>query len=196
MSQSQSITSANQLLREPASDVQRWLKAVQAKQRSVPHEFNWLGLAQATATNAYSDRYHTAEQLVWAEIAIAVYAKLSEVGFPENEPFLQSAMMLRAAMIRKFGAVVQHPVLDMDAMTQWFFSHLSYTYEEAKEKAAYWQEPAHWQDKSNVSTHIDEIRQLRRIKVRLSVLASLPESEQFQFSEALKQWLFLRDKLP
>lgn len=196
MSQSQIITSANQLLKEPASNVRSWFEAVQVKQQRAPQDFNWLGLAQAAGTNAYYDQHQTAEQLVWAEIAILVYEMLAKVGFPDNEPFLQSAMVLRAAMIRKFSAVVGHPVLDVNAITQWFFTHLNYTYEEAKEKAAYWNESIHWQDEDNVSSHIHEIRQLRRIKVRLSVLASLPESEKCRISEELKQWLSLSNNLP
>ena len=188
MNQFQVITSLNQLMQQDASYVESWLKNIWHGQLEAPEDFNWLGLAEAATFKAHSDSNEdfNAANLMWAEVATSVYERLAaESSSPESESFVNSAMMLRVAMITRFGSISEHDVLDINFITRWFFSSLDMSYDEVNEKAHSWQ-----------TCSINDIRKLRQIKNKLSVLSVLSESDLFQLNEELSAWLALRKKLP
>jgi hypothetical protein len=93
--------------------------------------------------------------------------------------------MLRAAAIGKLGVIFDHPVLDVNLILQWFWDNIKESQEDVEKKAANWK-----------TLPIAEIRELRKLKNRLKVIAALSESDKYVLDEKLNTWLFLRDKLP
>jgi len=94
-------------------------------------------------------------------------------------------MNLRVAMIRKFGVVPGDPILDADQVVQWFLHGQRMSLEEADQKAASWQQ-----------LPTKDIRELRAIKNRISVIKTLIESGQVKPDQRLNDWLVLWNKLP
>lgn len=182
MIQSQSIILLNELLQQDAASVKAWLKQTELDLLKLPEEFNWLGLAEAAAFEAQS-----ASDITWAEVAILVYERLTAetTNNSTRESLMISSMLLRAAMIAKFGSVPGHPVLDIDSIIHWFYNSLTITHDSAVQKAANWR-----------SCNIEEIRELRRIKNRLGIISVLADSEKYILNQELKDWLALREKLP
>ncbi|HAZ43756.1 MAG TPA: hypothetical protein DDW76_27685 [Cyanobacteria bacterium UBA11369] len=175
-------------MQHDASYVKAWLKNIESGQLEPPEDFNWLGLAEAAAFNAHSDldKDSNRANLLWAEIATSVYQRLAtEASSQDGESFINSMMMLRAAMIAKFGSVSGHSLLDINSIISWFFRSLNMSYDEAREKAQYWR-----------NCPVDRSRELRRIKNRLAVLSVLFESDQFPANEELNAWLALKERLP
>jgi hypothetical protein len=125
----------------------------------------------------------------WAEVAIAIYDRKADEADRKKpgsgESFTISSMMLRAAAIEKHGAISEHPVLDVNLILEWFWDNIKESQEDVEKKAANWQ-----------TLPIAEIRELRKIKNRLKVIAALSESDRYVLDEKLKTWLLLRDKLP
>ncbi|KAM3097425.1 hypothetical protein ACKFKF_20220 [Phormidesmis sp. 146-12] len=131
--------------------------------------------------------------LKWAEVAVSVYEKLAQTtGVPDNESFLNSAMVLRLGMIRQLGSVVGHPILDIQTVVNWALNNLSYL--EVRKQAERWSE--HQNERGYLLNHLNEIRQLRRIKTRLNTLAFLYEGHIVQPTPELCAWLELRRSLP
>lgn len=188
MTQSKSTIQLNQILQEDAESVLAWLKSLESGHSSPPEGFNWLGLAEAASCDAREgDRNHPNKaNIKWAEVATKVYDRLAESANADTkDSFMNSSMMLRAAMIVKFGAVPSHPVLDLDLILRWFNDSLKMSYSEAAIKAANWKK-----------CQIEEIRELRQIKNRLRVISVLADSDKLLLNPEIKSWLSLLDKLP
>ena len=96
-------------------------------------------------------------------------------------------------MIKYLGSTVGHPVLDLQTVFNWVLGDLSYL--KVKKQAEIWSERQS-QDRDYILNHLDEIRQLRRIKTRLNRLAFLYEDHSFQPTPELCAWLELRHSLP
>ena len=177
---------ARYLLTKDSLTVQRWLDAVLSDHEAVSDEFNWLGLAQSSAQNARgeSDRV---EALKWAAISLSVYRYLAtergvKGGFNSYE---LSAMYLRAAMICQFGVVIDHPVLDIQAIITWFRERTSFEREKLVSMTDKWRLLA-----------IEQIRALRQIKNRLSVIELLMDNGYLQDESELQEWVMLKKQLP
>jgi len=150
----------------------------------VPNAFNWLGLAETVTLNAHTT--HDAISLEWARVADAIYNYLNNRSTPAKRDSLMVAQMnLRVAMIRKFGVVPGDPILDADQVVQWFLHGQRMSLEEADQKAASWQQ-----------LPTKDIRELRAIKNRISVIKTLIESGQVKPDQRLNDWLVLWNKLP
>ncbi|MFB2893186.1 hypothetical protein ACE1CI_09765 [Aerosakkonemataceae cyanobacterium BLCC-F50] len=187
MTQSKSAIQLNQILQEDADWVLDWLKTIELEPSSAPEGFNWLGLAEAASFDALDDdRHHPNTSLKWAEVAIEVYDRLAKsANVDTRDSLLNSSMMLRAAMIVKFGAIPDHPVLDLNSILHWFKDSLKMSYSEATTKAANWKK-----------CHIEEIRELRKIKNRLQPILVLAESGKVVLLPEINLWLSLQKKLP
>ncbi len=189
----QVISSANQLLQQNAAFVQDWVRSVQEGQLDAPKDFNWLGLAEVAASQAHRslDNNDSRTALTWADIAISVYEQLAhDVSPSESFTFIDSAMRLRAGMIQKLGMSTSQAALNYPLLVSWALEDLSY--EAVQEKVERWIN--HKSDRDYVLTHIDEIRQLRKLKIKLNALAIVWETA--ELTEAAQQWLSLRRKLP
>ncbi len=181
MTQTQSQELLNSLRHEPPTYIEEWLKRVWSGQESVPESFNWLGLAESAATYARSQK-----DVEWAKVAILVYEWLANGNrLASLNRYINSAMMLRASMIDKKGAVPGDFVLDMNQIVHWFYESLPFSYEEAERKASVWR-----------TLDIQEIQALRGIKNRMRILVELVKSGRLQPDQELSSWLSLRDKLP
>jgi len=154
--------------------------------QSVSDEFNWLGLAQSSAQNARgeSDRV---EALKWAAISLSAYRYLAterdvKGGFNSYE---LSAMYLRAAMICQFGVVIDHPVLDIQAIMMWFGERTSFERQKLISVIDQWR-----------LLPIQQIRELRQIKNRLSVIELLMDNGYLEDDTELQEWVILKKQLP
>jgi pterin-4a-carbinolamine dehydratase len=187
VTQSKSAIQLNQILQEDADWVLNWLTTVELEPSSAPEEFNWLGLAEAAGFDALEDdRHHPNISIKWAEIALKVYNKLAEsTNVDTRDSLLNSSMMLRAAMIVKFGAIPDHPVLDVNSILHWFKDSLKMSYSEAESKAANWKK-----------CKIEEIRELRKIKNRLKAISVLANSGKVVLAPEINLWLSLQKQLP
>ena len=171
---------------EPA-ELQQWLTDVWSKHQEPP-EFNWLGLAEATASNATSavNEGEEASGLAWARLAVLIYQRLIDrADAISQESLINSLMMLRVFMINKFDSIVDDPILDAHQVVRWFYDSLPMTLEQAVTKSASWKQ----MDRK-------EILELRRIKSRLAIIAQLPPAIQSEFGQGLKDWFAVRKNLP
>jgi hypothetical protein len=187
MNQLESTKLLNSLLQQDASDVLAWAKQVREGKLQSPINFNWHGLAEAAAMEArlnYGDDSPVLN-LSWAEVATSTYDYLAKLAGESGESFLISSMLLRAAMIAESGAILGHPVLDIDRVINWFFDGLKMSPDEAKQKATTWR-----------NCSINEIRELRKIKNRLKVISVLVDSGKLVPNVELTTWLSLQSQLP
>ncbi|HIK09310.1 MAG TPA: hypothetical protein IGS52_03410 [Oscillatoriaceae cyanobacterium M33_DOE_052] len=191
MIQSELVTQPNQILQQDAELAMDWLQNIWAADFYLPAEFNWLGLADAAAANAYDSQKYQANStnIKWAEIATKIYDRLAAIADKSKsgsgESLRISSMMLRAGMIDKFGVVDHHPVLDINIILQWFRQNLNLSCEEVEKKAANWR-----------VLPVEEIRELRQLKNRLQVISAINDSNKFGLEPEIKAWLSLREKLP
>lgn len=187
MTQSKTIIELNQILQEDADSVLNWLKTVELEPSLAPEGFNWLGLAEAASFDALEDdRHHPNTSIKWAEVALKIYYRLAEsANVDTRDSLLNSSMMLRAAMIEKFGTIPDHPVLDFNPIVHWFKNSLKMSYSEATTKAANWKK-----------CQIEEMRELRKIKNRLQAISVLAKSGKVVLHPEINLWLSLQEQLP
>ena len=178
----------NYLLTKDSQTVQHWLKQIWSEELTVADDFNWLGVAQmasqkATGFEASDDQE---ARLRWVEIALNVYAYLAKQAERNaRESYQLSAMRLRAAMIIQFEPVTDHPILDIKAITTWFFEQTPIERQEVIQLLRNWR-----------SLPIQEILKLRQIKNRLSVIELLMEEGHLQEDHELRHWLAIKGCLP
>jgi hypothetical protein len=179
----------NRLLEQEPEQVEMWLRRAWAGDIDGLERFNWLLLAEGAAFNALSGRQPNSNppDLRWARLATAVYDRLATSAPDESSmaSFQNSSMNLRAAMIARLGPAKGDPVLDPDTIERWFFQNLPTSLDDAAAKASSWK---------NLS--LEEIRKLRRLKNRLSVIRLVRGTVQFQRNEELDAWLSVSDRLP
>jgi hypothetical protein len=181
MNQSQATQLLSNLLQQPPTQVQNWIRSVWIGQQRAPEKFNWLGLADAAALRARSQ-----QDLSWAKVASMLYERLAdEADLSGREKYIESAMQLKAYMITKIGPVPGDSVLDINQILHWFFENLKFSPEEATQKSTVWK-----------TLSIEDIRELRLLKNRLSVLTLLVNSGKIKPNQELSAWLLLRNKLP
>jgi hypothetical protein len=176
---------ANYLLTKDSQTVQEWLEQVWSKQTWVSDDFNWLGLAQVAVQKATGTTSEQEAKLKWAEIALNVYAYLTRQDVNGQNSFELSAMHLRAAMIRQFGAVADHPILDGKPIAKWFFDRTFTPREEVMQVLGGWRK-----------LPIQDILKLRKIKNRLSVIELLMQDGYLQEHHELREWVMIKKYLP
>ncbi len=191
MIQSKLVTQPDQI-RQQYPESLALLQDILDSDSDLPDEFEWLGLAEVAAHNAYAPiSIYEANQtnIKWAEIATKIYERLAAIADKSKsgsgESLRISSMMLRAGMIDKFGVVDHHPVLDINIILQWFRQNLKLSCEEVEKKAANWR-----------VLPVEEIRELRQLKNRLQVISAINDSNKFGLEPEIKAWLSLREKLP
>ncbi|WP_161938056.1 hypothetical protein [Mastigocoleus testarum] len=173
--------SANDLVGKDVQFVKKWLEAVLADESKILNDFNWLGFAEVSASNA-----KRLKSLDWADISIRAYEKLlSEHSEDMGKSFYISSMILRTSMIGMFGPSKGHPILDVDTIISWFNKYTKIPFEVAKSKSA-----------SRERCTIEDLRQLRNIKNRLAVISELSKIKDVQLDEYLQKWLDIRGDLP
>jgi hypothetical protein len=171
------------LLHQSPNEVLNWIQSAWSDPRVIPEGFNWLGVAEVASTKANLNA-----DLGWAEVAIRIYEWLASIASDESirHSDLSSAMSLRASMInKKHQTIPDHIVLDSKRIVYWFYSKLNMYDDEVVYKIENWR-----------ALPLDQIRTLKRIKNRLSILKSLIAKGYIQPDENLQAWLELYPKLP
>src|SRR5688572_4958972 len=89
------------LLAGSAVEARDWLHKVVNDEIEFPYDFNWQGFAEVAAANARLEMNarEKARSLVWAEVAITIYERLSnDADADAKTSFENSAMLTRAVM--------------------------------------------------------------------------------------------------
>jgi hypothetical protein len=146
----------------------------------------WLGVAEH-ATNQFDFRSSSAEEaMAWAKVAIFAYNHPINNSESSVEQSIElSEMLFRLRLLERFGVNYNSDLLNPKIIEDWFWARLEFSFEEAKELSKNW-----------ISLPIEKIRDLRRIKSRLSILVLLKERNQLSDNPAFKDWLNLKNKLP
>ncbi len=144
------------------------------------------GLAQSSAQKA-RDESDRVESLKWAAIALSVYGYLATERDVRGDfnSYELSAMNLRAAMICKFGVVIDHSVLDIQTIATWFGERTSFERQKLASIIDQWR-----------LLPIQQIRELRQVKNRLSVIELLMDNGYLQDDTDLQEWVMLKKQLP
>src|SRR5579859_5378420 len=169
------------------SELREWLTDVWNGPRD-PKEFNWLGLAEATALSATSAvrKGDSESGLAWARLAVLIYQHLIDrAGAASQESLTNSMMMLRVFMINKLGSIAGDPILDAHQVVRWFFDSLPLTTEQVVTKSKSWNQ-----------LDLKEILELRRIKSRICIIAHLSPDIRSEFEKELEAWLAVQKNLP
>ncbi len=184
MNEADAASFLHRLFEQDPASILAWLRDVAAHPGTAPQRFNWHGMADTATMRAHAAVAPGA--LLWATIAVRVYEQLAnDAALNENHSFEGSAMMLRAAMIRRYGAVPEDEILDPARVVDWFSDRLPFTLSQAQSLSHDW--PA---------LPIETIRELRRIKNRLNVLEILPVGAAEEVRSDVDAWLRLRPHLP
>lgn len=187
------IPKLDQLSFREASTIKEWLKNVNSGKVIVPKDFNWIGLADRAAFMARKlDRFNE-NNLIWAKIAVEIYEKLAQNNLGE-ESFQRSAIMLKAHLIIKVGSHIDPDFLSIDRIIDWFFNNLEISYDEILNKIEYWQK--HSKSKEQILDNLEEVKKMRKIKIRLKVIKLLADADKILINQELKNWISLFDKLP
>ena len=190
MTQSPTTISLDRILEQNAESVLIWVNNIFSGQTTEPQGFNWLLLADVASAKARKGENGSGLcDRKWAEVAIAIYdRKANEADRKKpgsGESFTISSMMLRAAAIEKQEVISDRPVLDVNLILEWFWDNIKESQEDVEKKAANWK-----------TLPIAEIRELRKLKNRLKVIAALSDTDKYVLDEKLNNWLVLRDRLP
>ena len=116
-------------------------------------------------------------------------------------------MHIRAALIMKFGVSKTETLLDDDLLLAWFFHNLNVPLAIAIQKSDCWQnlmqqkkirwlrESEEKKDGTEQNTTIEDLKTLRKIKNKLSILKPLYQNKLIENRE-LGDWIAIMHKLP
>jgi hypothetical protein len=141
--------------------------------------FNWLGLAQVSLNSVYHSKSSKEDRLNWAKIPARVYELLSN-----DHSHDVAGMMLRAYLIKNFGAVKGDQLRDPEIIYSWFNKRVEHSFEDYCMRIV----PLN-------AMPLEDLRCLRRLKNRISVLKLLVETVGADNAK-IRNWVELWPKLP
>jgi hypothetical protein len=139
--------------------------------------------------------------LEWARVAIEAAELWAHrtVGV-ERESALLRAMKLRSWFVSKMGSRSDDYVLDKITILRWVLAGLRMTPHEASEKASVlWkriEKARNSGEPAAMESAVAELRELRKIKHRLTVAKVLADSGELPLQDSLDEWLKIRDQMP
>ena len=176
----------NSLLTKTTEEVTAYIE--QHLESDECRNINWLGIAQGCATIAGSPAAGSEETgKQWASISVRVYRKLREIESSQGivESLQRSEMHLRSLFVIKYGDDPHSPIFNLDSIANWFLDDVQDTPSDVHQAATVWRQ-----------LPIDDIRKLRRLKNRISVLRNLEENDFLTNYPTLQPWLKLWHILP
>jgi len=148
---------------------------------------NWLGLAEVASMHALPlEPAGTDVTMSWARVAEIAYERLAaDAGTDaERSRYAEAMARLRADLIKRHGPRVGDPFLDCDHVIEWFLSRHATDLEAAERDADGWRD-----------LPIERIRELRKVKNELAIIARLERCPRYPTPE-IQRWLSLRGRLP
>jgi hypothetical protein len=180
-----SIARLQELVGTGREAIERYLDDYESGKQEL--QLNWPLLFDVAARNARRDT-----DLQWASIAIRAVNLIGK-DHAYWEPWLEKSMSLRASLIASMGTRVGDPILDGKIVLQWFDDELKLSLVDAKEKIERWEQ-------STVPLFqrlpIDDLKELRHTKQRLSVIRKLADCGQIPRDSHLNDWLAIQAQLP
>jgi hypothetical protein len=156
-----------------------WLRQYREDQLLPAKPVNWwLHLAVTPASRCQSQL-----DLQWCEVSIVIYEQLAR-DHPDDQVFLHTAMMRRAFIIDRLGAVSGDPLRDPEVVMEWFWNRTPHSPRAIAPLVPNWQ-----------SLPIEQIRQFRSIKNRLDVVRVLVDRGHIKPDPLLQSWLDIQPDL-
>ncbi len=178
------VKQPNDLAQYSPDEIRSWLAFAWGGQLGELKDFNWLGLSEMLTTRVTSTA--PAIAIEWAYLAKTVFDfLLGRVSTDQKESLMISQMMMRAYLIRALGDVPNDSVLSVDQIVRWFIEGLTLKFPEVLQMTA------------NISgLKIEDIRILRKLKNRLSILMFLYTDTGLSIDGHMQDWLGIHSKLP
>ncbi|MGH2509227.1 MAG: hypothetical protein ACRDHZ_17745 [Ktedonobacteraceae bacterium] len=206
------------LLAQHPENVNKWLQHVMDGSVSVPEDFNWLGLVNGATFRAELKCMPYAQQptltILWARVGVNVYEYLLTVSrsskYPDRRSLEVSLMWLRTFSIRKWGAVKDDPLLDIEQIIQWFFQDLPYSLQDLARLIEIWhairEQPSVLRQLSEEKQitvlqwafRAEDLTNMRLIKNKLQIIKSLLDANMLSSVQYEKvcNWTPLWENLP
>jgi hypothetical protein len=199
------------LLKKNADDLLEWVRLAKSQKADLPEDFSWYslssGITSRTKNLIHNGNFEGAT--AWSKILNEIYYYLasSKPNSSEEEALLNEIMQIRAALIMKFGMSKANPLLDEDLLLTWFFHDLSVPLETAIQKSDDWQnlmqqKQIRWlqerEERNGATkqiTSVEDLKTLRKIKNKLSILKPLYQDKLIENKE-LGDWISIMHKLP
>ena len=195
----------NWLLEQDPSLVLRWLYEVWEGARQAPEGFNWLGLAEISASLAHHKDgiLSSPPDLGWARVAVLVNTFLiheakahgrvyfsARVVPPEARERVcftceERVMRIRVSFLLRLGSVPSDPVLDINLLVQSFFEGLTLSPEEALSQCT----------AGRKVLSREQIWKLNRIQRNVEFLRPLAEHHLLPANQELLAWYSIRERL-
>ncbi len=195
----------NWLLEQDPSLVLHWLYEVWEGARQAPEEFNWLGLAEISASLAHhrDGTLSSPPDLGWARVAVLVNTFLiheakahgrvyfsARVVPPEARERVcftceERVMRIRVSFLLRLGSVPGDPVLDSNLLVQSFFEGLTLSPEEALSQCA----------AGRKVLNREQIWKLNRVQRNVELLRPLAEQHLLPANQELFAWYSIRERL-
>lgn len=182
-------------LKDKGPDV--WLEYIRPFEQGAPI----TGLSMQVIFHYAAPLAKTQNSLDWAEVAVrAAEVEASNCNAVERENAQLWAMNLRAWFICKMGSRSGDLVLDKSIILEWVLDSLKPPVQTAKEKAASFRAmlagAKSLSDQGKRQQTIDDLHELRRIKLRLNVAKTLAGCGELASDSFLSNWLEIHDELP
>ena len=158
------------------------------REQKAPPDFNWLYLAEIAEARATIRNVDAQTSIGWALVALSAYAWIQREFYDVKSIHQYSVMHLRSVLIARYGAVADHKVLDPAPIVRWFFDTKELSYNEALGMLL--------KSSSRFPLRPRESDKLFHMKQALAIIRLLPQNEQFQYSEELRNWMALEKLFP
>lgn len=153
--------------------------------------YNWLGLAEGAAFLATRENRSREDAISWGQVSLTAYERSRTDA--SQDSVVGSAMILRAALIRRFGCDRNLDPLNGELIERWFFEAVTRPREEVEEMALKWRD-APIEQRQDFSR--EALLMMRRIKNRLGPVCVLLGRGCLIREKELGAWCILRDMLP
>jgi hypothetical protein len=193
LSSPNALPSLRNLANQPLSQLQALVNDIwdsPAESEEKLRQVNWwLGLAQVASSKALAENVsrEAEETLGWTHLVIDIYEHL--ISRHADESLMLSLMFFKARFIVKYEKVSDEKIGGVNEIVEWSLSDLGVSLEDIQASLPFTAEKL---DRTNRS----DIRRLRSIKNRLSVLKYLQEHNRLAPDETLNKWLEIRKHLP
>jgi len=188
------ITVAEILMLEP-KNLQKWVQSALTREFDVDANFNWLGLAEVLAFNAREGN-DVSERILFAGLAVTIYDWLAKTEDPEHsDSYIDSAIAVRVYMLSNNYVDSFHPILGINRIKRpWEGAKFSPS--EALEIAESFRDKLKIGSSQISLPEREKIRELRRIKNKMSLINQLPADSDLLKEAKSNGWLEVYSRLP
>lgn len=199
------------LLGKNPEDLLEWVKLARSQKVDLPEDFSWYSLSSSIILRI-KNLIHNGNcegVATWLKVINEIYDTVTSGNSTSSaaEALQYELMHIRATLIMNFGATKSESLVDEDPLLTWFFHGLDVPLDTAVQKSDDWQnlkqknKIRYLQDIGKNSNNydrkitIEDLRTLRKIKNKLSILKPLYQNKLIENKE-LGDWISIMYKLP